>query len=239
MKLKTTLPLLSFLFLIHFTILAQQGYLHIRIYGSKSPLCLLDSTRLNTADTVLALSPGRHWLKVWKPTMMLIDSSVNIRSGDTAKYSFMLKHTPQYIAYKKARLNYIDARNKRLFVSPIIMGLAVGTGLAVNKILTEKRYDKLIDIRSTYQSVSTQSQIEEQKVLFEAELKKYRRLKKVEYGFYSVAGLVAINYVRIVIKQRRTPVPQYSEQKLLSGINFNMYPDMEKKVLMCGLTMKF
>jgi len=244
MKLKNLPILLPFLLLLLFNtnIKAQQtGYLHLRIYGSKTPaVCMLDGARIATNDSTFSLASGKHSLKIWMPKMKLIDSTIVIpQNNDTAKYSFLLRFRPEYVAYRKAYADYTDTRNKRFFVSPIFMGLTIGTGLFINNKYGKKQYAKMEDHYATYNGVSTQAEMNVQKDEFYAAKKKYERLKKVEYGIYSVAGVLALNYVRIIIKQRRTPVPHYTEEKLFSRIDFNLYPDIDRKALICGLSLKF
>jgi vacuolar-type H+-ATPase subunit I/STV1 len=111
------------------------------------------------------------------------------------------------------------------------MGLAIGTGIFINKQFAEKQYNKALDARDFYSRTATQSKMDEQKAEFESRKKKYENLKSVEYGIYGASSVLFVNYIRILLKQRRTPVPQFKEKPLLTRIHFNAYPDLQNKSL--------
>lgn len=215
------------------------GYVHLKIYGVSKPLCRVDTSAVRVNDTLLNLSPGEHTVKIWMPTMLLVDSVITIKTNDTVKYSFSIKRNPAYVKYATDYFNYKQLRNKRFAVSPILIGLTTGSAIVIDKFVATKYYDNAIRSKELYSKASSQTLIDEYRDDFEMYKKKYKTTVYVEYGLYSLAGVLVANYVRVLIKQRRTPVPFYKEEKLLSSIKFNMYPDFKSQSCMIGFNMGF
>ena len=207
----------------------QKGYLHIRIYGLAKPSFKLDSSMYIVNDTLLPLSPGDHRIKIWMPTFSFIDSIIKIKSNDTVKYSFSLKHTSSYLKYKVDYSNYKALENKRHAVSPILIALTTGSALIVDKVVAKKHYDNAIRAKELYSGASSQSQMNKYKEEFEASRKKYKNSVYAEYGLYSISGALLANYIRLIIKQKRTAVPIYKEEKIFSRIKISVIPDIESK----------
>ena len=74
---------------------------------------------------------------------------------------------------------------------------------------------------------------------FDIYKKKYNNYRILEYSIYGVSGLLALNYVRILKKQRKVHRPVYNQGILLSKIDFNLSPTFVKNGWMCALSMKF
>jgi len=218
----------------------QASYLRLKIYGCKRPLCKLDNeTSFKVNDTVMKMEPGKHRIRIWTPTIALIDSTINIRPKDTARYTYRVKTDPLYTKYINEKNTYQQVRNKRLYISPVLMGAAIGAGLIVNKVVAEKQYINAIKARDTYLRLGSQAAIDQQRSDFETYQKKYNNDKKLEYTCYTVSGLLALNYVRLILKQRKTLPPVYKQETLLSSIQFNLLPDPTSKGVYGGLTLKF
>ncbi len=242
MKFKT---ILLFLFVSFTAILQAQnpeerGFVRLRIYGLYKPLCRLDTAKLNTNDTLLSLSPGVHRVRIWEPTLTLIDSSINIKANDTVKYSFMVQQERAFVVYRYNYRNYRSVRNRRLFFSPILVAMTVGLGMYIEQVPVERQYNNALHAKDVYSRSGSQANLDKQKGDFEMYKKKYDNYKKLEYGIYAAAGVLAINYVRILIKQKKVPIPVYKQQDtLLSKVDFNIYPSVGNKNWLCGLIMKF
>ncbi|MCW3072141.1 MAG: hypothetical protein JWO44_2031 [Bacteroidetes bacterium] len=237
---KSLLLLFSCFFISNTTEAQTQGsFLHLRVYGDPNPLCKIDEAVFSSSDTTFMISPGSHHLRIWSPKTIMQDTIILVSGNDTAKYSFMMKLLPEYIQYKAEYAEFIRVRNKRFFVSPIWMGITIGTGIFVNKQFAQKQYDKALDAKDFYSGTGNQSKMDEEKANFETYKKKYENFKKIEYGIYGVSTALFANYIRILIKQRKTPVPQFRERSMFSGIRFNAYPDIENKSLRYCLRITF
>ena len=241
---KPTLKVILFFLLFAINYLPAQAqnkpaYLRLRIYGSKRPLCRLDETALRTNDTLLAISPGKHHIRIWVPTTVLIDTTITTKAGDTMRCRFNMQLTQAYIEYARKYATYRAKENERYFVSPICIAATIAAGVLVDRQLAEKQYNNAINSRDIYNRLGDQNSMDAQKSNFDSYKKKYDNYRKLEYGIYGVAGLLAVNYVRILIKQQRTPAPLYKEETLLSKVKFDFYPTVAVKGWQCGLSMNF
>ncbi|MCW3085676.1 MAG: hypothetical protein JWP12_3042 [Bacteroidetes bacterium] len=215
------------------------GYLYLKVYGTKDPHCKVDEIPFHSSDTILTCTPGSHRIQVWKPTASLLDTTVSIRNNDTTRYSCTLEYSKAYINYLNDYSDYKRLRNKQYYVSPIWAGIAIGAGVFVDQVWAQRQYDLAMDVKAEYLRRGNQGSIDDEKSLFDGYRKKYDNYKKLEYGIYGVSGLIMANYVRILIKQSKIPVPQFKEENLLSKIDFNVYPSIATKGIACGLSLHF
>lgn len=233
----SALLILLFTLLTIFSYGQNAGFVKLKITGTRKPICRIDTIGLRTNDTCFSIYPGNHTIKIWAPHLLLIDTTFSSAS-DTSKLNFEMKRDPRYVQYLKDYSFYKEDRNKRLYLSPILMGLCMGSGILVNRFVAEKQYKKAMYSRERYLRMSNQNLLDEQKAEFDFYKKKYNTWKKVEWGTYSIAGALAINYVRLVMKQRKIVAPKYSEEKLLSRVNMSIFPDISNKTVLYGLTYK-
>ncbi|MCW3104082.1 MAG: hypothetical protein JWO09_2522 [Bacteroidetes bacterium] len=234
-KLLSLLVLCSFVCSIAQAQTQEKGFLHLRIYGEPDAVYRIDENIFRSPDTTFMLSAGSHHVKIWSPKTIMRDTVVLVNVNDTAKYSFMLKLLPEYIQYKKDYAEFMRVRNRRFFVSPIWMGITIGTGIFVNKQFAQKQYNKALDAKTYYSGTGNQSKMDEEKANFATYKRKYDNLKKTEYGIYGVSAALFVNYIRILIRQKNTPVPQFTERSAFSRLHFNIYPDLENRGLRYGL----
>ena len=216
-----------------------KGYVRLKIVGYKKPLCRLDGSALYTNDTLLHLTTGKHNIKIWATTANLIDSSLIIKANDTVKYGFGLETSEAYIRYCYAHDVYKENRNKKLYISPIFIGMSIGAGLIIDKYYAQKYYNKAMNAKDAYERLGRQSDMDKQKSDFEKYKKKYNQMIAFEYCAYGLSAILVANYVRIIRKQRKVKAPVFNETKLLSKINFNVYPNLNAKTLEYGFVMKF
>ncbi|MDF2438014.1 MAG: hypothetical protein K0Q95_2390 [Bacteroidota bacterium] len=234
------LTVVLFTLVLHFQNYAQDaGYLRLKIHGVRKPKFEIDNIRYTASDTVLNYSSGSHHLQIKVPTTIAIDTTIFIKANDTSRYTFKLQHSPEYLTYLAKYSDYRSTRNRRYFVSPIWMGITIGTGALIGRYLGKKQYDLAIDAREQYGRLGNQSRMNEEKQKFQLHKKKYDRLKTAERGFYAFSGLIFANYVRILIKQYKTPIPQYSESGFFSKMQFDVYPLIVDKKVQCGLSIQF
>ncbi len=216
----------------------EGGYMKMRVYGLLRPLCRVDTSKMRTSDTVLFLSAGKHRVRIWEPTLTLIDSTVIIKPKDTVKYSFNLGFDPAWVSYSWAHDKYKAKRNTNYFVSPILIGLTIGAGLFMDQVVVEKQYKNAMNSYDIYFRSGYQTDMNKQKDDFETSRKKYNKDRIIEYGIYAVSGALVINYIRIIEKQRKVVEPVYYQDRLLSRIDFDVTPGVNNKGWLCGLKIK-
>lgn len=215
-----------------------QGYLRLKVRGG-APLCRIDSSTFRSSDTLLMLASGTHRLKIGMPITELIDTTITIIANDTLKYNAVLILSPKYIQYKKDYAAYLQKRNRRGFVSPIWIGLTIGTGIFINQQFAKKQFNQALDAKEAYSSTSNQVQMDLAENDFEKHKKKYYDIKKIEYGIYGVSVVLFVNYIRILIKQKNTPAPLFNNDNFLSRVEMNLYPDTQNKNVYCSFKLKF
>jgi hypothetical protein len=216
----------------------DHGYLKLRVSGG-APMCRIDSITFRASDTLIELSPGSHQLKMGLPISQLIDTSLTITANDTLKYNAVLQLSLKYIQYKKEYAAYMAKRNRRGFVSPIWMSLTIGAGILVNQQFAQKQYRLAMEAKDSYSRTGYQLRMDQAETDFYAYKKKYTNFRKIEYSFYGATALLFVNYVRILIKQKNTPVPLFKEENLFSRIQVKIFPDLETKNMFYGLTFRF
>jgi hypothetical protein len=173
------------------------------------------------------------------PITKLIDTIITIKENDTVKYNAVLQLSAKYIQYRKEYNAYHQQRNRRSFVSPIWMGLTIGTGIFVNQQFAKKQYNLALEAKEAYSRTSNQAQMNAAESDFEKYKKKYSDFRKIEYGIYGVSAVLFVNYIRILIKQKNTPAPVFNNDNFLSRIEINLYPDTQNKNLYCSFKLKF
>jgi hypothetical protein len=217
----------------------SKGYVRLKIYGISKPFSRIDTTALKVNDTLLQLTTGIHHIRIWMPTTYLIDSTIIIKANDTVKHSYTLKQTYAYTQYKKEYTYYKDIQNKRFGASPIGIVLVVAGTLVFDKTVAKKNYDLALRAKREYSFSITQENMDKQKRLFNLYKYKYKQNIYVEDGLYAIAGLMAINYVRILIKQYHTPAPRYTEEKLLTNVKWYVSPDVVQRNIKMNLSLQF
>jgi hypothetical protein len=215
-----------------------EGYLKLKVYGG-APMCRIGNSTFRTSDTLISLSPGNHNIRMGLPISSVIDTIIRITANDTLRYNAVLKLSPVYIQYKKDYAAFISKRNRRGFVSPIWMSLTIGAGVFVNQQFAKKQYRLALNAKDSYSRTGYQQRMNQAESDFNTHKKKYEKFRKIEYGIYGASALLFVNYIRILIKQKNTPVPQFKEEQLFSRIQINVFPDAETKKLLCGLTLRF
>lgn len=217
----------------------EVGYVNIQIQNAKKPLCKVDdSIAFNFNNALLKLTPGEHRIKIWMPLTTLIDSTIYVKANDTSRYIFKVKYTPEYSKYLNDYSKYRQVKKQRWFISPVLIGASVGTALFAHSKATGY-YNKALENREEYANAGPQTIIDASKVSFKENKKNYKIYSGVETGMYSLAGILTANYIRLLIKQHRTKLPVYKEEKLLSRIIINTYPDLATKKIVLGLSLKF
>ena len=98
---------------------------------------------------------------------------------------------------------------------------------------------KALRNKEEYSSAGSQSLMDASEASFLENKKKFRRYEAIEIGLYSVAGILTANYIRLLVKQHHTLPPNYKEEKLLSRIKLNTYPDFATRKLFLGLSINF
>ncbi|OFY82384.1 MAG: hypothetical protein A3F72_15940 [Bacteroidetes bacterium RIFCSPLOWO2_12_FULL_35_15] len=217
----------------------EVGYVNIQIQNAKKPLCKIDdSIAFNFNNALLKLTPGKHEIKIWMPFTTLIDSSIYVKANDTSKYVFKVKYTKEYSKYLNDYSKYRQVKKQRWFISPVLIGASVGTALFAHNKATGY-VNKALQNKEEYYHAGSQSTMDGYEADFNENKKKYRQFAAMEIGMYSVAGILTANYIRLLIKQHHTVPPTYKEEKLLSRIKVNTYPDLATKKLLVGLSMNF
>jgi hypothetical protein len=169
----------------------------------------------------------------------MIDTTLEVKQGDTLRCSFLLKPSVAYLNHQYALSRYRAAKNQRLILSPIAIAAFCGLGIITKNVYAQKQYDLAMNARDKYLSVASQATMDEQKVDFEKYKKKYKTFKAVEYSCYTVSGLLALNYIRIILRQKKNPPPAWKEKELFSRLHLNAFPDLERGGFYCGLTLTF
>src|ERR1043165_2578437 len=191
---KITPALVAFaLFIFTPSIFSQssEGYVRLKMFYSRTPLVKADERKtFSTKDTVLALPAGTHIIKVWAPTTQLIDSTIVCKAGDTVSYIFKQRTTPEYKKYITDINYYRQVRNQRQFASPILMGIAVGSGIYCHK-LADQAVERALRNKEEYISASSQASMDKFEKEFNDNKKDYLKFSRIEKSLYVTAGLLA------------------------------------------------
>ena len=233
--------IISFICFSHSILFSQteSSFLRLKFYNAKKPLCKInDLPTFKVNDTTLKLSPGQYNVKIWMPTTSLIDTTIILKSNDSSTYTFKIKYTPEFSKHMSDYSRYKFLQSKRYFLPPIYIGASIGAGLLSHSIALKRARLALID-RAEYSGASSQSAMDAAEKSFIQNKKDYKKFINIEIGMYALAGVFTANYLRLLIKQKRTKTPVYHEEKLLSKIKFNAYPVVAEKKWMVGLSMNF
>lgn len=216
------------------------AYLCITIKGLSGSSFRLDSTLYTTRDTLMKLDAGTHQLKIWAPKARIVDTTLIATEGDTIKCNFTLRTSVAYLNYQYKLAQHKARRNQRVLVSPIAVAAFCGLGIVINNKYAQKQYGLALATRDKYSSVASQVTMDEQKELFAKYKKKYKTFKAVEYSSYAVAGALTINYVRILLKQKKIIAPVWQEKSVFSRVDWFVYPEAENRSMNVGfiLTLK-
>ncbi len=218
----------------------DKAYLKVRVIGLKKtkPFFKIDSTMYRITDTVLLVSKGKHSIQIWSPTYNYIDSTIIVKKSDTTKYTFGLKHTKEYDAYKWNYTEYKRKSNQRYLISPMFVGMALGVAVYSNST-AKKHYNSALQEKYNYSISGSQSTMDQYESNFNDYHKKYKIMKSVEYGMYGVSALLVANYVRLIIKQKKVPVPVYKEKVIFSKIDLSPYRDIVDNKWGLNMKIKF
>ncbi len=161
----------------------------------------------------IALSPGRHPVKIWSPTYTLTDTSVTVNEGDKM-INFVLvqkDHSETYTEYLQ-KVNSYENKRKVHFTLPLATTALLVGSTTITYFYTQARYDEAKAAFMEYKFDNQPTRVNSFEE-FERARDKYRNGIT---SFYIQAGALAISsyFLYKGVKWARAKrIPKYGKEK--------------------------
>ena len=156
------------------------------------------------------LAPGKYFLQAWSPNKELLDTIIQIKSGEVINFFYRFENSQAYNQYIVDSRAYSKERNKH-FTLPVVATVATIGALAFTIAKGQSLYKESEEKYESYKYAGYN--IDQRKKEFENSQDKYRPYYYAQYVEYALLGVSSYFLYKGIKWLKENPKPQLEKDK--------------------------
>lgn len=156
------------------------------------------------------LKPGKYFLQAWSPNKELLDTLIQVKSGEVINFFHRFENSKTYNQYLADNRAYSKERNQH-FTLPVITTLATIGALTFTIIKGQSLYEESQEKYEAYKYAGYN--IDERQKEFENARDKYRGYYYAQFAEYALLGISSYFLYKGIRWVKANPKPQLEKDK--------------------------